>query len=242
MSISKNDCCFSAGHHALLFTCIAKAIMTHVGETDGAPIIRQAVRKYGEQRGGRMALRAKKNGHSLTFDTYLAYGEWELPKGDMAFEFTDKVPHACLHVFKCPWHGVWKEKNLLEYGKYFCQEIDAALVRGFNKNLEIEVKATQTNGAEYCNFIFKDASLTLLKLISLAYKKKIKPGKDAIMPWEYHTGHLLKTLGDFIRTNREDEADDIMETALSEFAGYFSENHAIQLKKYQATDFGALPD
>ena len=94
-----------------------------------------------------------------------------------------KRPHARLHAFKCPWYGIWKEKGLLDYGKYFCKEIDSALVRGFNPDLELEVKSTRTTGGQYCDFIFKDADLSLMKIVKLLYKKKIHPGKAVIMPW-----------------------------------------------------------
>jgi len=63
MNLSKDEIRFTAQHHALLFTCMSKSVIMQAGEKDGAQIIRNAVRKYGEQRGLRMALRAKKNGH-----------------------------------------------------------------------------------------------------------------------------------------------------------------------------------
>ena len=62
------------------------------------------------------------------------------------------------------------------------------------------------------NFIFRDAGLSIFKMIGLAYKKKIKPGRQAIMPWEYHAGHLYKTMGEVIKQALGDKADEIMET------------------------------
>ncbi|MDX2443497.1 MAG: hypothetical protein QNK30_06820, partial [Bacteroidales bacterium] len=47
---------------------------------------------------------------------YFAYGEWEVPKYEMDFKLIEKNPDARLNIFKCPWHAVWKENNLLQYG------------------------------------------------------------------------------------------------------------------------------
>jgi len=241
MTPSKNEHDFSAKHHALLFTCISKSVIMLTGDEDGIPIIRKAVRKYGEQRGLRMALRALRNGHRLTMDNYLAYGEWELPRGEMKLRFAERVPHARVHILKCPWNDVWAKNNLLEYGMHFCKEIDAALVRGFNPDLEIDIKSIQTHGADYCDFIYKEANLSAFKMLCLAYKKKIKPGKNAIMPWDYHAGHLLKTLGEVIRNELKDSSDKILKRAMEEFKGYASEKHIVQLKKYQSTNFEIIP-
>ena len=240
---SKDLLCFTPMHHALLFTCIAKSVILEIGEKVSGPILGDAVKKYGEERGRRMALRAQKFGDSLTMDNYFAYGEWVAPEGETDFRFVTKRPHARLHAFKCPWYGVWKEKGLLEYGKYFCKEIDSALVRGFNPDLELEVNSTRTTGGQYCDFIFKDADLSLIKIVKLLYKKKIHPGKAVVMPWDYHTAHLFKTLNQTIKSRLDAPVyEKIMETACSEYAALFSEDHIVKLKGYQAVDFLTLPD
>jgi hypothetical protein len=153
----------------------------------------------------------------------------------------EKNPHARLHISKCPWHVIWKEKNLLDYGKYFCKEIDMALVKGFNPALELQINSTQTNGGELCDFVFKDARLSLFKMPAMIYRKKIKPGASATMPWEYHAGHLYKTMGDVIRQALNEKADGIMDSALDELASYFPETDVTTLKHYQHTDFDKLP-
>ena len=241
MPQNNHDILFTAHHHALLFSSIAESVIRCLEEKKGEILIRKAVREYGQQRGKRMALRAQKNGHDLTFANYFAYGEWEVPKNEMVFKLIEKNPHARLNVFKCPWYVIWEENNLLDYGKYFCREIDSALVRGFNPGLEIKINSTRTNDGVPCDFIFKDAGLSLFKMLGIAYKKKIRPGKKAIMDWKYHTGHLYKTLGDVIRQDLGDKADKIMENALNDFSSVFSEKYIAAIKKYQETDFDKLP-
>lgn len=241
MSRTNDDNIFTAQHHALLFTSISKIVIHKIGEENGEKLIRKAVKKYGQQRGKRMALRARNNGHDLSVANYFAYGEWELPKGEMDFKLIEKKPDARLNIFKCPWYAAWKENNLLEYGKYFCKEVDTALVKGFNPDLEIKVNSTQTNGEELCDFVFKDAEITFFKLLNLVYKKKIKPGASAIMPWEYHAGHLFKTVGEVIKHELGTAADEIMENALTDFVKFSSKGHIEIIKKYLDMDFDKLP-
>ncbi len=238
----RSDIKFTAAHHALLFSCIAKAVIGSIGPEKGEPLIRKAVRKYGEQRGKRMALRAEQYGHKPTMDNYLAFGEWTVPKGSMDFTFVEKNPHARLHIFKCPWHDVWKEHDLLDYGKLFCKEIDAALVRGFNPELEIVINSTRTNGGQLCDFVFKDAGLSLFTALGLVFKKKIRPGKNAVMPWDYHSGHLFKTMGEVLEQDLGEESGQLMKAGLDDFSHRFSPSYVEVINSFVGTDFEKLPD
>ena len=231
----------TARDHALLFAFISKSVIQETGTEKGEPVIQEAVREYGRQRGKRMALRAKKNGHGLTMDNYFAYGEWAVPKNEMSFKFVEKTPHARMQIYRCPWHETWKDKGLLEYGKYFCQEIDEALVHGFNPDLVIRVNSTRTNGGEVCDFVFRDAGLSFFKFLGLAFKKKVRPGKNAVMPWEYHCGHLYKTMGQVIRRDLGEKADTVMANALKHAKAFFNENQISAIMSYKNTDFETLP-
>jgi hypothetical protein len=142
--------------------------------------------------------------------------------------------------------GVTKAEPLIrqavrEYGKYFCREIDEALVHGFNPDLVLQVNSTRTNGGEVCDFVFRDAGLTFFKFLGLAFKKKVRPGKAAVMPWEYHCGHLYKTMGRVVRRELGEKADIIMENALKESKAFFDDKQMSTIKAYQATDFEILP-
>lgn len=232
---------FTATHHALMFAWISRAAVSAVGEKEGERIVRKAVSKYGLQRGARMAMRAKANGHELTMANYLAYGEWRAGKGEMKQKIIEKVPHARAYVLKCPWQIAWKNNGLTAYGRYFCLAVDEALVRGFNQNLVLEINGTQTNGAEYCDFNFKDANLTVFNTLRFVYRKKVKPGKTAIMPWEYHVGHLYKTLGEVIGDELGRQTGEVMAVALKDFSDRYGKEAGRVVESYEKTDFDRLP-
>ncbi|WP_129596258.1 L-2-amino-thiazoline-4-carboxylic acid hydrolase [Anaerophilus nitritogenes] len=232
---------FTATHHALLFAWISKSIVQAIGEKDGERIIRKAVIKYAHQRGRRMALRAKANGDPLTMANYMAYIEWMPQKGEMEQKLVQKSPHTRINVFKCPWHTAWQENDLMPYGRYFCMEVDKALVEGFNKDLVIDIHGTQPNDAKFCDLTFEDAYLTPINMMKLIYKKLIKPGKKAIMSWEYHSGHLYKTIGDVVREELGQQAEEIMTVALRAFTDRYGKEASEIVISYRNTDFDVLP-
>lgn len=205
-------------HHALIFACIARAAVKSAGEEMAGAALRKAVRIYGEQRGGRMALRAKANGHALNMGNYLAYCEYKISPGGMQQAIVEKVPHVRTYVSRCPWHTTWKENDLLPYGRFYCQVIDEAVVRGFNPALKIDVRGTQTNGGERCEFVFHDANLNLFTTLSIGYKKAIKPGSKAVMPWSYHAGHLFATLEKVLVEELGPMGQSAVETGLADFS------------------------
>jgi hypothetical protein len=232
---------FSPIHHALLFAWISKAVFDRVGEERAEAVIRKAVRRYGEQRGGRMALRAEANGHALSMLNYLAYGEWRAAPGESIQKVVDKVPHVVAHVHKCPWHQAWQEKDLLPYGRLYCQEVDEALVRGFNPELKIEVRGTKPEGNELCEFVFHDANLGLFNTLLMGYRRAVKPADKSVMPWEYHMGHLYKTMGEVLGEEIGELGGEAMNAALKEFTRSFGDDAVDAIRAYSGTDFNRLP-
>ena len=228
-------------HHAQLFAWIVKSVVEEVGVEQGEPVIRKAVRKYGEERGKRMALRATENGHALNMATYLAYSEWEASGGNMQVSMKTKVPHATVEVHKCPWHTTWEQDGLIEFGRYYCLEIDEAVVRGFNPDLKIDINGTRTNGADCCEFVFREAKLHLINLIKLAYRKKIFPAQTALMPWDYHLGHLFTTMESVIKNELGEPGTNSIAKALEQFEKEVGSSALEILKGFRATDFSSLP-
>ena len=128
------------------------------------------------------------------------------------------------------------------YGRYFCLEIDRAVVQGFNDDLVLEVTGTLSNGAEYCDMTLMDANFTLPTMAGVAWKKTVSPGQSVVMPWDYHVGHLYKTLGEVIAEELGADASEVMATALKDFTDRYGEAAADTVLAYAGTDFDQLPD
>ena len=157
MKADKKIPIFSEASHAVLFALIARQVLTRYGEQKGLPALRKAIRRYGEQRGRRMALRARADGEELSMASYLAYGEWRFVTDGSEMERTEDQEDIRLTVRRCPWEAAWRATGLLPYGRYYCQEVDAALLRGFNPDLRIEVSQTLSNDGLPCEFIYRQA-------------------------------------------------------------------------------------
>ena len=233
---------FTEGHHALLFGSIAKEIVEQEGNEAGEAAVRAAVRRYGEQRGRRMALRALANGDALSTTNFLVYREWRSRTGLGQNETSIERTHVRMVVPRCPWALTWMEADLSYYGRLYCQEIDQALVRGFNPDRIIDVNKTQTNDGEPCDFLYHQAALLSGNTLAYIQEKSAALASKTVMPWEYHCGHLYKTFDEVLTEELGDAGQEAVRAALDEFAARFGDEAAQIVLSYQETDFDQLPD
>ena len=226
---------FGPAHHALLFAWIAQEVIQHVGDTLGQPAVRKAVRKYGEQRGSRMAQRVIKDGLLLNMTSYMAYGEWraEADEFNSTLEAQDGTPHSL--VYRCPWHEAWKENGVNAAGRLYCMEIDTSLARGFQPELRLEVTGTRSNGAEACEFIYHQADLDELQQLQV-------DKTQTVMDWSYHLGHLYKTMTEVLTAELGQVGQISVQAAFAKFTARYGESAAELVESYQAVDFNQLPD
>ncbi len=234
---------FTPAAHSLLMAWIARQVFQRVGPVKAEPIIRKAVRRYGEERGHRMALRAQADGKELSMLNYLIYGEWSASPDEMS-QHTEQNNHNNMRMLveRCPWQTAWMSEDLIVYGRLYCQEIDQALVRGFNPELHLDVLKTQTNDRQPCDFIFHGAPVSVANTLALAYGKKVSPGKRAIMPWEFHVGHLYKTMSEVLVAEMGQTGREAAEAALEEFAARYGAAAAQAVRAHLQTDFLSLPE
>ncbi len=230
---------FSVEHHALLIGWINREVIHRFGNDEGVKTVLEATQRYALQRGRRMAMRVTAHGRKLTGLNYLCYGEWTTERGKMKTKIIDRSPKLKVHAVKCPWDSFWREHNLLEFGKYFCQVADSALYQGYNPLLNLDVNGTRTNGDPYCEFVFHDISVTWKKLLAFILRKTLLT-KKVVMPWEYHTGHIFKTFAETISAAFGKEGEEMMSNVLSEFEGYFGHEAKMIVEQYQTTDFDVL--
>lgn len=233
---------FSERHHAVLFGLIAKEILERVGNEAGEAALRAAIRRYGEQRGRRMALRALANGDELSMTNFLIYGEWRSGTGLGQHELKVEGADIRMVVPRCPWALTWMEADLSHYGRLYCLEIDQALVRGFNPNLIIEVNRTLTNDGEPCDFLFDHAALLEGDTLAYIREKSADLAGRTVMPWDYHCGHLYKTLEEVLAEELGVAGRESVRAALEDFANRFGVEAAQVMLNYQTTDFYQLPE
>jgi hypothetical protein len=228
---------FTAQHHALLFAWVAREAIVRVGVETAVPVVRVAARLYGEQRGRRMALRAQQDGQPLSMGSYLSYREWEVPAGEMQQTGVPWRGDLRVQVLRCCWATTWQQERLTEYGKYYCQEIDQALVRGFNPDLVVDVKGTRTNGSRACQLVYYGAFEG-----TLVHEEAQRAQEKRILPWSYHTAHLYSTISTVLQRELGSHGVVVMQTALETFAARFGAPMADILAADATTDFDVLPE
>ncbi len=89
--------------------------------------------------------------------------------------------------------------------------------------------------------VFHDISLTPAQMLRFVYRKLIKPGKSALMPWDYHTGHLYKTIGDAFIEAFKEKGREARDAALAKFGARYGREAARALEGYANCDFNMLP-
>ncbi len=228
---------FTAEHHALLFAWIAREVIARIGESAAAPVLREATRLYGEQRGHRMAMRAQRDGQPLSMATYLSYREWQVPAGTMQQTGVPWRTDLRTQVRRCCWATTWEQEGLTEVGKYYCQEIDEALVRGFSPDLVIEVRGTRTNGSRACQIIYRGAFEG-----TLVHEETQRDEEKRILPWSYHTAHLYSAMSAVLQRELGSAGTAAVQAALDVFAARFGRAMADALSAQANTDFDVLPE
>ncbi len=203
-------------------------------------IISKAVRQYSEQRGRRMALRAQVDKRALSMINYIGYGEYKIT-GEIELKIIERSPYARIRIPKCPWYTTWKENGLLSFGRLYCREIDPALVRGFNPALRVDVNATLPAGAVQCEIVYH-ADLTILNYLLIQYRKTVSLGAKAVMPWDYHVGHLFHTLEKVIIDELGLDGQKAIEAGLAKFAERYGEQAIQKVVTSRNQDYESVPD
>ena len=118
-------------NQAMMFALLCKYTVLAKGE-EGREIIQKGMKRYGRERGARMAARAGNNGDPVCLWTNQAYGEWKPDyPGQMEFGTERTEPTLVTYISKCAWCEAWKKYDILEYGREYCVNVDAAVYEGF---------------------------------------------------------------------------------------------------------------
>jgi len=209
-------------HHATLFALFAKYTIEGLDEK-GKEIIYTGIENYGHERGKRMAERAIANRDALNFVNSQAYGEWVPEKGQMEFGNVSMEPEYISNVTKCEWCESWKKHNLLEYGKYYCVNIDSAVFNGFNEKFHVKATSNLSFGADNCEFHWGNP-MNEEDIIKLA-KKKDELGISCIRDFNFHTAHLLYSMSETLKNELGEEGKSIIDKVLKKYVELFGKEY-----------------
>jgi hypothetical protein len=133
---------------AKLFGTVAREVIERFGE-EGRAAILEAVRRFGEERGRRMARRCASEGRKADFAAFLVISDLDTSYHEMTPVLGREG--LILNISSCPFATASREWGLEGYGKLFCHAIDSSIMKGFNpEGYEAVCEQNLTEGADTC--------------------------------------------------------------------------------------------
>ena len=232
----KGDIQMKIENQAMMFAFLSKYTIIAKGE-EGRNVIQEGMKRYGRERGARMAARARANGDPVDLWTNQAYGEWKPDyPGQMEFGNLHTEPTLVTYISKCAWCEAWKKYDILEYGREYCVNVDAAVYEGFGCGAVCTRLTTSMSwGGDRCDFDWgKPLSEEELKKIA---DKKAELGTSAMRDFDFHTAHIYYAITDTIRKAFPDDADDIIGKAARDYVDLFGREDYEKIFEFSPDEF-----
>lgn len=180
---------YTVTHHGLLIGLYGKTLEEHLGEY-GLDIFANAIMRYAHERGQRMRKRAVRDGRRLDHETFLSYGELQIPSSPEDYSIGSESPVYTLCCHRCMCQESWARYGLERYGALYCRYVDLHLIQGFHPDLAIITRSALGLGDSCCTFSYVGYCQTPKSRQRIAAVKKELAGqytKDFL----YHCGHLV---------------------------------------------------
>ena len=214
-------------HQALLIAFFIQETL-NVLSRQGEQIIIKAVCEYGEGRGNRMADKALKDGRKNDLLSFLLYGEIEWNDTGNKFKIAQRKPFFSVNAQKCFWHEIWVKNNMQEVGRIYCQDIDRAIMKGFNPDINFDVPQNMNDSSRHCVFNYRDWRLEFFDLIKFVFKKR-KAKKKAVEPWSFHCIDVYEKFSNVIIREAGEDGKSIIDKVTKRFTEEFGEAATIFL-------------
>lgn len=137
---------------SILYIKLAKNL-ADADPVEGEAAVREAVRRFGRDRGEKLRLRHESCGLKINLENLFTY--YDLP-GDPRFK-RRKIrlnPQERLSdTLVCPIAQLWKDTGERELGRVYCEEFHHAMFGSYAKKAQIDLAKTLTQeGDDYCCF------------------------------------------------------------------------------------------
>ena len=223
-------------NQAMMFAFLSRAAIEAKGE-EGREAIQAGMIRYGKERGARMAERARANGDPVDLWTNQAYGEWKPDyPGQMEFGMLRSEPTYQTYIAKCAWCEAWKKYDILEYGREYCVNVDAAVYEGYGCGAVCTPLTTSMSwGGERCDFDWgKPLSEEEVRMVA---DKKAELGTSAMRDFNYHTAHIWYSVSDELRRHFPEDAEAMIARAVSDYIDLFGQEAYDCLLEYSPDEF-----
>lgn len=137
---------------ARMFSITAKNLEKEFGEK-GLKVLEDSVKEFGIERGKDIAARAKANGKENTLENYL--DNYDMGRSEeFGYDTVYKQDGIHQDFHRCVFAKTWMEASEEKYGRIYCENIDPAIVEGYNENMEcVHDHIMYADG--HCTFCFR---------------------------------------------------------------------------------------
>ena len=138
---------------SMMYMYIARGIMDVCGRA-GEGVIREAVRRYGMDRGAAMKERLEKAGFKTNLKTLFTIGSDCTVDPRFRENLLREDEQVRLwEVYTCPLADFWKEYGEEDLGHYFCEQCTHACVKAFTDGkAQTNLSKKLTHGNNFCRF------------------------------------------------------------------------------------------
>ena len=223
-------------NQAMMFAFLSRAAIEAKGEA-GRAAIQDGMIRYGKERGARMAERARKAGDPVELWTNQAYGEWKPDyAGQMEFGTLRTEPTYRTYISKCAWCDAWKKNGILEYGREYCVNVDAAVYEGFGCGAVCTpVSVSMSWGGERCDFDWgKPLSEEDVRMVA---DKKAELGTSAMRDFTFHTAHIYYSIADELRRHFPEDSEAMIDRAVEDYIALFGQEAYDCLLEFSPDEF-----
>jgi hypothetical protein len=137
-----------AEYTAYLYYYLATEVVDRYGE-EGKALLRDAIRKFGYNRGERVRAEVEAMGLEPTMENeYLCH---DIPLGSKAFsaESSYEGDKRITKITKCTFGDTWKKLGADEIGRIYC-DVDFAIWAGYNKDIRFQLEHNIFEGHDHC--------------------------------------------------------------------------------------------
>lgn len=223
-------------NQAMMFAFLSRAAIEAKGE-EGRAAIQDGMIRYGRERGARMAERARRAGDPVDLWTNQAYGEWKPDyAGQMEFGMLRSGPTYQTFIAKCAWCEAWKKNDILEFGREYCVNVDAAVYEGFGCGAVCTPISTAMSwGGERCDFDWGKALSE--EEVRMVADKRAELGTSAMRDFSFHTAHIYFSIADELRRHFPEESEAMIDRAVAEYIALFGQEAYDCLLEFSPDEF-----
>ena len=137
---------------ARFFSILAKNLEKKYG-AEGLDLLKETVIEWGVARGKDIAHRAAQSGKTNDLEAYLP--SYDMERSELFGAETKYTPDEIHQDFdRCVFAQTWIDAGEEKYGRIYCENIDPAIVKGYNEDMEcIHDHLMYKDG--HCTFCFR---------------------------------------------------------------------------------------